>query len=133
MEAEAELQRQRLPSRAAFGHLRDWADGTSSAVQVQYHMDNALQDGLDHVMVRELASVGSGGVNAHRGLMRWLDNKVGLTNYQTMIDSPDLVQRTTAVKERGRGRGNQRKRRGVCVCGGWVGWWEWLVVGVAFL
>ena len=58
-------------SRLVAGHLLDWCDGTSSAVQVQQHMANAVADDFEHPMVKRLARIGTA-KNANRGLLNLL-------------------------------------------------------------
>ena len=111
--AEEALQhRLHTPPRAACGQLQDWADGITSAVRVQMHMGNTERDGLDHVMIHSLASIGSG-QNAHRGIMRWLEDTVALSSFQTIVENPDVVQRTHSYSI-------VADYKRVCVCGGWV-------------
>ena len=112
LDAEAEQHRVHTPSRAACGQLQDWADGITSAVRVQMHMENTERDGLDHVMIHSLASIGSG-QNAQRGIMRWLEDTVALSSFQTIVENPDLVQRTHSYNI-------VADYKRVCVCGGWV-------------
>ena len=71
-------------SRLAAGHLLDWADGASSASKVQYHMANALADGLDHPMVRRLAGIGEGR-NASTGLFKLLGD-LGVKSLLTEVE-----------------------------------------------
>ena len=70
--------------RLAAGHLLDWCDGTSSAVQVQQHMANAVADDFEHPMVKRLARIGTA-QNANRGLLNLLGKTCGIDSLITSL------------------------------------------------
>ena len=78
-------------SRLAGGLLQDWAEGTSSASRMQFHVANAASDGMTHPMILKLASIGKGR-HAQAGLRRVLA-ETGLEDLQTRLDVPDAGNR----------------------------------------
>ena len=98
-------------SHLAAGHLKQYADGESSATQLRYHMANAVRDGMEHPTIVKLAANTEGGGNPQRGLKALLEEKVGLLGLQTELEVSDSVTRWEGQGDRERRERRDRRER----------------------
>ena len=82
-------ERSRSPFRptckAAIGHLKDWAEGISSAVRIWRHFNNLVSDGPVHPAIARLARIGSSGSSTDHNHQTNLSALLATCGFSDMI------------------------------------------------